>query len=400
MDERLLNIQKEQQNAVTNSNNIYQGLLDDSQALHDQQQNFLNEQEKIQNANLDKQLANQTQKIEQQKQVAQQNFETESKKALNDYTAFTNPYGYQAEAMASQGLSQSGVSETAKLGGFNTYQNRLAVANKTMQDAFTSYDMAINDAILNNDVAKAENALNKLAMSLEYSTNFFNNKSSITQNQMANQQALNSEYYNRYQTEYQNIQNEKAQAEAIRQFNKQFEEEQRQYNQNLAYQKSRDKVADSQWQKEYDLAKKKSSVSGGSGGNGSGDDEVGTPKGGAEVKVIANPSTGTIHEDAKNGVFKNGYQPNNVDGKPLKESKYKVSDIFGSTAISTSGKNLGSQKIWKTSDGNYYVWEGSQNDYIKVTDAINNVTSNSYIIWGTNTSTKKQGPSVNSKYKK
>lgn len=382
MDERLLNIQKEQQNALTNSNNMYQGILDENKALYDQQKDYLNKQEQIMNNNLDKQLANQTQKIEKQKEVAKQAFETESKKALNDYTSFTNPYGYQAEAMANQGLSQSGVSETAKLGGFNAYQNRLASANKVMQDAFTSYDMAINDAILNNDVTKAENALNKLNQSLAYMESYYSNKATITQNQFNTQQDISNNYFNRYQTEYQNIQNEQAQAEAIRQFNKQLEEEQRQYNQQLAYQKERDKIADSQWQKEFDLAKKKSSVSSGSSGSSKSGDEIVVNNTKSETKSNVNPQTKTTHPDAKNGTFDNNYQPDNVGGNKLSSSGYIVSDIFGPTAYGESGKSLAKQQIW-TTKGKYYVWDGSINDYIDVTNQVKKSKSkNMTMYWG------------------
>ena len=387
MDERLINIKNEQQKAINASNTMYNNLINENKALYDQQTNYLNEQEKILNNNLDKQLANQTQKIQQQKDAAQKNYETETKKALNDYTSFTNPYGYQAESLAQSGLNNSGVSETSKLGGFNVYQNRLASANKVMQDAFTNYDMQINDAILSNDVAKAENALNKLNQALNYMQSYYSNKATITQNQFAAEQDINNNYFNRYQTEYQNIQNEKDAQEAIRQFNASLAEDKRQYDESMAYQRELNKLSSSN--------SKTSGSSKGTTRTSNNDVLLGetTTKNIDKTSVKKNPYTNDIHPDAYNGTFDNGYQPNNVDGNKLTKSDYKVKDIFNDTAYGSTGVALDNQKVWST-NGRYYVWDGSINDYIDVTTAVKNVTgnkkNNTYVIWGTTTESLKK----------
>ena len=125
--------------------------------------------------------------------------------------------------MASGGLLNSGVSETAKLGGYNTYQNRLVSANKALQDAITQYDMDMNEARLNNDVQKAQNALKKFEMQVQFAESYYNNNSNLTLQQLQNNQNLDSEYYNRYNTEYNNIQEERAREEAIREWQAQFD---------------------------------------------------------------------------------------------------------------------------------------------------------------------------------
>lgn len=254
-DERLAKIEQEKQNALNQSNNTYNDLLQGNQDIYNQQQEYANKYEQTQNEALDKQLAFNEQKINQQKEIAKQNMETEQKKAKNDFVSYTNPYGLQAEQFASQGLLNSGVSETAKLGGFNSYQNRLASANKAMQDAFVQYDNDMNQARLNNDVQKAQNALAKLEMQLKYSESFYNNKSTLTQNQLSNNQQLDSDYYNRYQTTYNNIQAEKQRDEAIRQWELEMQEKQRQYNENLAFQKAESQRQQANWEKEYALSK-------------------------------------------------------------------------------------------------------------------------------------------------
>lgn len=368
-DERLSVINQQKQEAINQSNNMYEGLLTDNENIYNQQLDYANQYEQTQNETLDKQLAFQQEQIEKQKQEAQQIKETEAKKAKNDYTSFVNPYGYQAEQFASQGLANSGVSETAKLGGWNTYQNRLATANKTMQDAFTEYDNAINEARLNNDVQKAQNALTKLQMQLEYAQNYYSNKSTISQNQLSNNQALDSDYFNRYQTEYNNIQAEKEREEAIRQFNEQLALQQQQFE----YQKQQDALAQQNWEKEYALAQEQARASYGSGGYSLSDGGSLSSNG---TTISTNYYNGSINPDTQYGTFpnvkdKNGvrYQPDNVGGEKLSNAKLKVKDVF-IEAYGSSGADLSNQSIWTTGN-KYYVWDGSINDYIDVTNRVN-----------------------------
>ena len=382
-DERLSVINQQKQEAINQSNNMYEGVLTDNENIYNQQLDYANQYEQTQNEALDKQLAFQQEQIEKQKQEAQQIKETEAKKAKNDYTSFVNPYGYQAEQMASQGLTNSGVSETAKLGGWNTYQNRLATANKAMQDAFTEYDNAINEARLNNDVQKAQNALNKLQMQLEYAQNYYSNKSTISQNQLSNNQALDSDYYNRYQTEYNNIQAEKEREEAIRQFNEQLALQQQQ----LEYQKQQDAIAQANWEKEYALAQQQARASYGSGGYSLSD---GSSLSSGGTTISTNYYEGAINPDTQYGTFpnvkdKNGvrYQPDNVGGKKLSNSKLKVKDVFGrNTAFGESGASLDNQSIWRAGNS-FYVWDGSINDYIDVSAQVGAYINNGVnSVWG------------------
>ena len=362
-DERLAKINQEKQNAINASNATYNQMLQDNQNLYNQQNEYANTYEKTQNETLDKQLAYQEGLIEQQKEIARENKEIEDKKAKNDYSSFINPYGYQAESEAINGFTNSGVSETAKLGGWNTYQNRLASANKAMQDAFTQYDNDMNEARMNNDVQKAQNALAKLQMQLGFAESFYTNKTNIPQNQLSNNQALDSEYNSRYNTTYNQILEEQARAEAIRQWEAEMAEQQRQYNESLAYQKQQDALAQANWEKEYALAKKSASKSSSSGSSSSLVDGNSSSLSSAYV----NPYTGTINSDAQNGVFKNGYQPDNINGEKLKSTGVNVSTFTGYTGNTNSGnKSIDDQNVWKL-NGKYYAWDGYQNKYVDIT---------------------------------
>ena len=378
MDERLAQIESEKQKALNENKNTYDSMLQDNQNLFNQQNEYANTYEQAKNEAVDKQLAYQETLINQQKESARKNMETESKKAKNEYTAYVNPYGNQAESFASQGLLNSGVSETAKLGGWNTYQNRIATANKTMQDALTEYDNAMNEARLTYDVQKAENALAKLEMQLNFAESFYNNKATISQNQLTNNQNIDSEYYNRYQTEYNNIQNEKAQEEAIRQFNAQLAEEQRQYNESMAYQKEQDALDQANWEKEYALAQSSKKSNSSNTNNNKNNYDLTGNNGTLSANgknIINNPYTNSINPDTQYGVFDtgngSGYQPNNVGGVKLSKSGMTVSEFFDSTGnVGSTGVNIDNQSVW-SANGKYYVWDGSQNKYIDVTSYAN-----------------------------
>lgn len=269
MDERLTNIEAQKQAQLQKSDALYNNILNDIGNLYQQQQDYANQYETTQNDILDKQLAYNTGLIEQQKEIARQNKAEEERKARNTYDAYQNRYGSGAESLANSGLSNSGYAVRQSDSANVAYQNRLAMANKTMQNAITQYDNDINQARLNNDVAKAQNALEKLKLQLQYSESYYTKKGDTMQNQFASNQNIDTNYYNRYQTEYQNIQNEKARQEAIRQWEAEMAEKQRQYDANMAYQKERDRVADAQWEKEYALSKANAAAKRSSGSSGS-----------------------------------------------------------------------------------------------------------------------------------
>lgn len=65
-----------------------------------------------------------------------------------------------------------------------------------------------------------------------------------------------------------------------------------------------------------------------------------------------NPYTGTTNKDVANGTFSNGYQPNNIDNEPLTKT--------GRYAYVNGVK----QNVWKTPNGETWVWDGTENRYI------------------------------------
>jgi hypothetical protein len=85
---------------------------------------------------------------------------------------------------------------------------------------------------------------------------------------------------------------------------------------------------------------------------------------GKEVKVQTglNPYTRTKNPDAKHGTFANGYQPNNV-GVIKKNGKEVVNKL--SKSGKTDVVNGVTQNVWKDLNGQLWIWDGTQNAYLR-----------------------------------
>lgn len=367
IDDRLTKIEQERKSSLNQSNDLYNGLLKDNQDNYDMKNQLLNDYERTQNDILDKQLKFNQDEIDKQKKIALENKETEERKARNDYMNYIDPYGYQNENLIQNGLLNSGVYTKENLGAFTTYQNRLSSANKVLQDAYNQYDSEMNQARLNNDVQKAQNALAKLQQQITFADSLYTNKQNLLLNQFDTNLNIDNNYYNRYQTEYSNIQNEKAAAEATRQW-----EAEMKFKRDQAAQDQRN------WEKEYALSQ---AASNSKYGNSSSSSSNGLLDGETlqdatdttyynkylEKNISYNADALTNGKIDYQKVFSNGYQPNNVNGNKLKSTGLKVSQYLGTTgSVGSTGVNIDNQNVW-AANNKFYVWDGSQNKYIDIT---------------------------------
>ena len=144
----------------------------------------------------------------------------------------------------------------------------------------------------------------------------------------------------------QNLLNERQKEWERQMAEKQFNESVRQFNENKALQ---------------------TMYSGGSGRSSS------SSGGSSKTYAVNTPwYQGPLNSDVKNGTFStkdnNGiaYQPDNINGKKLSSSGKTVGQMFGNgNLVGSTGANLDNQKVWKLGS-KYYVWDGSQNQYIQV----------------------------------
>lgn len=247
-DERFAQVEQDKQSAITDIENTYNGMINESdqyyQSQIDASKEWAEKQQQIQQDNTDFAI----EQINQQKDQAQKDYTKEQAGAYVDWQKQSNQYGANAEQMAASGMTNTGFSESSQVGMWNTYQNRVASARQSYNQSVLNYNNAIKEAQLQNNSALAEIAYNALQQQLEISLQGFQYRNQLVL-ELANQkQQLNSEYYGRWQDVLNQINTENAMAEEIRQYNesmamqqKQLEEEIRQFNAELERLKAKDK---------------------------------------------------------------------------------------------------------------------------------------------------------------
>jgi len=323
-DRRFQEVNEEKQNALNNVNNMYNNMINNSDKYYNDQikatEDYGNKQAEIQQANTDFAI----EKIEQQKDWAKKDYTKEQKGAYNDWQKQSNQYGTNAEVLASQGLTNTGYSESSQVNMYNTYQNRVATARESFTRAITEYDNSIKDAQLANNSALAEIAYQTLQTKLSLSLQGFQYKNGLLQQQLQAQNETEDRYYTRWKGVLDQINTENALAEQQRQFN-------------------------------LSLANSRTSSSGGSSNSGGEEWLDGDYITTAFYQGQKNP-------DAQNGTFSNGYQPNNIGGDKL----VGTGQYINKAGVTREGtKTTSVQQIWKTSDGKKWYWDGNQNKYIQ-----------------------------------
>lgn len=363
-DARFKSVENDKQNALNNINNTYNNMINQSDKFYQDQiqasKDYADKQSEIQQANTDFAID----KINQQKEYARKDYLKEQTGAYTDWQKQSNMYGANAEQMAASGLANAGYSESSQVSMYNTYQNRISTARDSFNRAVLEYDNAIKEAQLANNSALADIAYKALQTQLEVSLQGFQYKNTLLQTQINEQQETEDRYHQRWQDVLSQINTENSLKEQVRQ-----------YEEKMAYQKERDRIADEQWNKQYQLSLASMYSSGGgrsSGGSSGGSsyssgvvaygdlaNSYGDGKGNViyvdkngnqyKMKQGYNPYTGTINPDAKKGTFSNGYQPDNIGGVKLKNSGKKT----------PAGKT-----VWKCGSKLYY-WDGQANRYYK-----------------------------------
>ena len=416
-DERFQQVEADKKEAMTEVEQTYAGMINSSDQYYNAQieasKDWANTQSQLQQEQTDFTI----EQIEQQKDKANKDYLKEQSGAYVDWQKQSNQYGVNAEAKAAGGLTGTGYSESSQVSMYNTYQNRVATARESYNNAVLNYNNAIKDARLQNNAALAEIAYTALQQQLELSLQGFQYKNQLILDQTNKKIELDNMYYQRYQDVLNQINTENAMAEEIRQYEKNFAEQQRQYNQNFAeevrqhnqnYQLSvkqfneevrqynqdyqekvrqfneeikrlkdkdakeyaleiknlelkKQQLAEEKRQFDAQMKQKEASLF---------DNQMKQK----EASLFDNQSyavnteyyRGALNADAKTyGTFSNGYQPKGIKGhgKVTKTNDYVT---FNTTNLSGEKKTV-RQNVWKAEDGTLWYWEGRQNKYLPFT---------------------------------
>ena len=280
--------------------------------------------------------------------------------AYVDWQKQSNKYGANAEAMASQGLTHSGYSESSQVSMYNTYQNRIATARESHEIAKMNFTNAIKDAQLQNSSALAEIALKAYEQQAQLSIQMVTSKNQLLAQKLEAKQQTHQIYRQQYQDVLDQINKERQEAIQKEQFEREMA---------LAEQKFQEEKRQAQVQEaldremfEYTKAKASSGGSGGSGDSGGGNNDVpkfddsktgGSDKGELNnTKAVQEKKTVTQQSADEYGTFSNGYQPKGIVG-------YGKLSKTGDTCT----VNGNDQNVWKTPDGTKWYWDGSSKQY-------------------------------------
>lgn len=275
-DKRFQEIENQEATALKEVKGTYDNMINQSQGFYQQQidasKDWANKQSELQQAQTDLTI----EKVEQAKDQAEKQYTREQKGAYTDYQKATNQYGANAEQLATQGLNQTGYSESTRTNAYNTYQNRYASARESYNQAILNYDNSIKEAQLANNSALATIAYEALQQQLELSLQGFQYKNQLLLQKVDAVNQTKDRYYQRWQNVQQQINTENALAEQVRQYNeskamqeKSLAEQVRQYNETMKFNKAKQAQDQKNWEKEYALAKSKASSSSKSSGSSS-----------------------------------------------------------------------------------------------------------------------------------
>ena len=400
-DKRFTNVNNEKTQALNSANDMYNNMISSSDEYYNKQiqaaQDYTTTQKDLQQANTDFAI----EQINQQKEQSKKDYLKEQKGAYVDWQQQSNQYGVNAENMATQGLNTSGYSESSQVSMYNTYQNRLSSAREVYDKAILNYDNGIKEAQLQNNAKLAEIAYQGLQTELELGLQGFQYKNSLLEKQLETTQTIENNYYQRWKDVLSQINTENALNEQARQYDldmkykqQQLAEQKRQAN--LDYSIKQQQLAEQK--RQYNTSLANSSVS-------SSDPYKAT----TSIKLDTNYYKGNMTKEQVQSINKYGafagttdknsipYQPrgiilNGYDYGKVEEIGKTASQFTGNNNITnSSGVKIGNQKVWKTSDGKYWVWNGSKMQY----ETIKGIPTGSTKSFAKNSSNSVRGTSSN-----
>lgn len=187
-------MEAERDAAIKESNAVYDKAIANSDSYFDAEieavENYGDEQTKLQN----EALALEEQRIADEKAKTEADYKKEQSAAYVDWQKQTDQYGVNAEKMAAQGMTNSGMAESSKTAAYVAYQNRVAVAREVLKEANLAYDRDIAEARNNNNVALAQIAWNTYSQKASLALQQFQQKNSYLLAKAENEYQIKSTY--------------------------------------------------------------------------------------------------------------------------------------------------------------------------------------------------------------
>lgn len=361
-DERFTQVETQKNAALSELEKTYGGMVNQTDKYYNDQIQASKDWAETQKQNQQAQTDFTIEKIEQEKEKANKDYLKEQSGAYVDWQKQSNQYGANAEQMASQGMTNTGYSESSQVAMYNQYQNRVATAREAFANATLQYNNAIKEAQLQNNSILAEIAAEAYQKQLELALQAFQYKNSLTMDLVDKKMQTQDRYYQRQQDVLAQINREHALAEEVRQFNKnqEFQAEQAKLDREF-------KAIEAQKDRDFQAAENAKSRE---------NKVVYVDQNGNEVdftdgsgKVSTEYYQGDLNPDANEfGTFENGYQPKGIKGhgavkKTGSTYQFETETKYGPGA---GKKKTVVQNVWQAEDGTLWYWEGRENKYIQL----------------------------------
>lgn len=187
---------------------------EDLDNLYNQQSKALETQKDMQKQIIDKQTDVEVNRMNTEKADYDKEATKEAKGLYANYQKASSNYGAEAELRAERGLNNSGYAESSQVNLYNEYQRNVTEVMNTTNELKAKVDLAINEAYANADIQKAQAELELYKQQAQLALQTYEYKQSRDQ----------------------------------------FEWQKNTWQQEFDYQKQRDAISDSQWEKQYQLS--------------------------------------------------------------------------------------------------------------------------------------------------
>lgn len=352
-EEQLAALEEEKDAALGDVDKSYSDQIAQNDAFYDSQidavRDYKQEQSEIQQAQTDLTI----QQIQQQKEQTQKDYMKEQSAAYVDFKKQTDPHGVNAEQIAAGGMWGSGYSESAQTAMYNEYQNRVATAKASLDQAVVNYNNAMAQAQLQNSSALAEIAYNAFVKETELAMQAFTSRNALLEAQAGARAQVESNYLAGVEQLQESQYNAKPSTSDA--FTKWVTYLQNEYADGY--------ISNAQLWKELvntygETALKQAGFY--NSYTSTGDD--------GKPMVNTQYYQGEINSDAATyGTFSNGYQPKGISGHgELKKSGETVTfDTVVQYGAEAGQTKTVTQNIWVAEDGTKWYWEGRQNRYVQ-----------------------------------
>lgn len=130
--------------------------------LESKQNTMLDEQSKLQEQIIDTQTKQSVTRLEKDKEEQEKDAIKQASGLYTDYKKQSQQFGVNQEQLIAQGLGNSGYSESSRVSLFNNYQKNITNVMNTNAKLKADFDLSIEETYQNADLQKAQNAMSIL----------------------------------------------------------------------------------------------------------------------------------------------------------------------------------------------------------------------------------------------